>query len=248
MQLAGKTVLVTGGTSGIGLALARALLAQGATVLVCARDRTALDQLRQQVPAFETYPCDLANPAQVKALVEQVGPRLDGWVNNAGLFEHFDFRHPDKPFERLQTELQVNFTSAAQAMTALVPHFLARPEAAFVTITAGMVYVPLVMNPMYNASKAALHSFLLSLRAQLAGTRVRVIEIAPPMVATRLTEGMAGERVGPEVIAAAAVKALAGRTDNVLVGQAKSLALLSKFFPHLMLNLLNKAALAARKL
>ncbi len=93
---------------------------------------------------------------------------------------------------------------------------------------------------MYNNLESAL-------RAQLAGTRVRVIEIAPPMVATRLTEGMAGERVGPEVIAAAAVKALAGRTDNVLVGQAKSLALLSKFFPKFMLSLLNKAALAARK-
>ena len=158
-------------------------------------------------------------------------------------FQTYHFLSPEFSFEQLQTELAVNFVAASLAITELIPYLKNKPESAIVNITAGMVYVPLVMNPMYNASKAALHSFLVSARVQLASTHIRVIEVAPPMVDTRLTQQMEGKRVSPTVIADAVIHALKTNRDNVLVGQVKSLVLMNRFFPKLMLHLLNKEAL-----
>jgi uncharacterized oxidoreductase len=242
MNIKNKMVMITGGSSGFGLQMAKSFFAEGGSVLICARAGEELEQVKKDNPAFETYSCDLSSPNEVKDLIMKVGSRVDIWVNNAGIFLTYNFLKPDKPFDALQTELQLNFVAAAIAITELIPYLKNKPEAAIVTITAGMVYVPLVMNPMYNASKAALHSFIVSARVQLKSTNILMIEIAPPMVATKLTEGMEGKRVSPGVIANAVINAIKTKKENVLVGQVKSLVFMNKFFPKMMLNLLNKGS------
>ena len=232
--------MITGGSSGIGLQMAKSFLTEGAKVIICARAGEQLEKVKNENPAFETYGCDLSNSKEVKDLIDKVGAKIDIWVNNAGIFQQYDLQKPDKDFDALQTELQLNFVAASLAITALIPYLKNKPEAAIVSITAGMVYVPLVMYPMYNASKAALHSFIISARTQLKSTNIQMIEVAPPMVATKLTEGMEGKRVSPEVIANAVIDAIKNKKENILVGQVKSLVLMNKFFPKMMLNLLNK--------
>jgi short-subunit dehydrogenase len=119
--------------------------------------------------------------------------------------------------------MQINFIASSLAITNLIPYLKNKKESAIVNITAGMVYVPLVMYPMYNATKAALHSFIISAREQVKNTSIQIIEVAPPMVATKLTEGMEGKRVSPEIIANAVIDALVNKKENILVGQVKSL-------------------------
>ena len=232
--------MITGGSSGIGLQMAKSFIAAEANVMICARAGQQLEQVKKDNPGFETYGCDLSNPEEVKGLIEKVGAKVDIWVNNAGIFQQYDLLKPDKIFDDLQTELQLNFVAAALAITALVPFLKDKPESAIVNITAGMVYVPLVMYPMYNASKAALHSFTVSARRQLRSTNIQIIEIVPPMVATKLTEGMQGKKVSPDLIANAVIDAITNKKESVLVGQVKSLVVMNKFFPAIMLNLLNK--------
>lgn len=233
--------MITGGSSGIGLQIAKTFLALGANVKICSQNSASLEAAKKDNPKLETYVCDLSKAADVKALVAAVGGEIDIWVNNGGIFLEYDFLHPDKTFDSLITELQINFVGAALAITELIPYFVKKPLAAIVNITAGMVYVPLIRNPMYNASKAALHSFIISARKQLENTPVRLIEIAPPMVATKLTEGMKGSRVSTQVIADAVIDALKTKKDNILVGNVKSLVFLSKFLPETMMNLVNNS-------
>jgi uncharacterized oxidoreductase len=240
MNIKNRTVMITGGSSGIGLQMAKSFLAAGAIVMICARAGQQLEQVKRENPAFEIFGCDLSNQQEVKELIEKVGDRIDIWVNNAGIFQTYNFLNPDKTFDALQAELQLNFVAASLAISELIPYLKDKPEAAIVSITAGMVYVPLVMNPMYNASKAALHSFIVSARMQLKSTNIQIIEIAPPMVATKLTESMEGKKVSPLVIANAVIDAIKNKKESVLVGQVKSLVLMNKFFPKMMLNLLNK--------
>ena len=240
MNIKNKNVMITGGSSGIGLQLAKSFLAEGANVMICAREGQQLEQVKKENPKFEVYGCDLSNPAEVRSLITKVGNKIDIWVNNAGIFQQYNLVTPEKTFDALQNELQLNFVASALAISELIPYLKNKPEAAIVSITAGMVYVPLVMYPMYNASKAALHSFTISARTQLKSTNIQMIEVAPPMVATKLTEGMEGKRVQPQVIADAVIDAIKNKKENVLVGQVKSLVFMSKLFPKMMLNLLNK--------
>ena len=235
--------MITGGSSGIGLQMAKSFAVEGAMVMICARGGEQLEQVKTEHPEFEVYECDFSHTKEVKDLIDKIGHKVDIWVNNAGIFQEYNFLNPDKNFDSLQNEMQINFVAAALAITELIPYLKRKTQTAIINITAGMVYVPLVMNPMYNASKAALHSFLVSARKQLESTGIRIIEIAPPMVATKLTEGMKGKRVSPEVIADAVLNALKNNKNNVLVGDVKMLVLLNKFFPKMMMNLLNKDTL-----
>jgi uncharacterized oxidoreductase len=183
-----STVLVTGGASGIGLALAARWLASGAEVIVCGPREEALAAARAQHPGLRTRVCDIADPAQRVALRDWViaeAPGLDVLVNNAGIQRRMDLRDPG-PWEATRGELAVNLEAPIHLATLFLPHLLSRPAAAIVNVSSGLAFVPLAAVPVYCATKAALHSFTLSLRHQLMGTAVRVVELMPPAVDTDL--------------------------------------------------------------
>jgi uncharacterized oxidoreductase len=182
------TVLVTGGGSGIGLALAERFLAAGATVLVCGRRADVLDALRERHPRLLTRACDLADPAERVALRDwalAARPGLDVLVNNAGMQRRVDLRDPG-PWEATRGELAINLDAPIHLASLFLPHLLQRPAATIVNVTSGLAFAPLAAVPVYCATKAALHSFTLSLRHQLAATSVRVVELQPPAVDTDL--------------------------------------------------------------
>ena len=188
MDLHGNTALVTGGASGIGLALARRLLAAGSRVVVCGRRVEALRVAAEAHPGLVTRVCDLARAEEREALAEWVTgefPALDLLVNNAGVQRRVRVAEPE-PWAATRQEIATNFDAPVHLTLRLLPHLLARPHATVVQVTSGLAFVPLAGAPVYCATKAALHSFTRSLRHQLAGTSVRVVEVIPPAVNTDL--------------------------------------------------------------
>lgn len=187
MKLDSSTVLITGGASGIGYALAQRFLAAGSAVIVCGRRSDRLAEARTRHPALVTRTCDLARDEDRLALVRWATtqcPRLNVLVNNAGIQRRVDLRNDD--WEGTRQELAINLEAAIRLSTLLLPQLAKQPQAAIVNVTSGLAHVPLANVPIYCATKAALRSFTLSLRHQLRETAIEVIEISPPAVDTDL--------------------------------------------------------------
>jgi len=223
MELPSNTVLVTGGASGIGLALAERFLDAGSRVLVCGRRSSQLAAARARRPALVTRACDLSRAAEREALVEwavREHPSLNVLVNNAGIQRRVALADPE-PWETTHEEIAVNFEAPVHLARLLLPHLRRQPRAAIVNVSSGLAFVPLANVPIYCATKAAIHSVTLSLRHQLAGTTVEVIELAPPAVNTDLGgPGLHTFGVSVDELADAAMAGLAAGRPEVAHGFA----------------------------
>ena len=188
MRTSNNTVLITGGGSGIGLALARRFLNAGSRVVICGRREAKLREARQIDNRLDTLVADVSTSAGRVALVESIlrdFPALNVLVNNAGIQRRIRLEDQE-PWETAREELAINLDAPIHLTRLLLPHLLSKPDAAIINITSGLAFAPLARTPLYSATKAALHSFTLSLRHQVKDTPVSVIEIAPPAVDTDL--------------------------------------------------------------
>jgi uncharacterized oxidoreductase len=189
MKLSGQTVLITGGASGIGLALAKRFAARGNTVIVCGRDQVKLDAAAAMVPGLKTLRADVADASERVRLAETVCldfPALSVLVNNAGIQNQPPPMAAPQDWAAHQNELTINLSAPIHLSMLLLPHLLARPDAAVINVTSGLAFVPIARMPVYCTTKAGLHSFTQSLRHQTKGTSVTVVELAPPAVNTDL--------------------------------------------------------------
>ena len=190
MNLATNTILLTGGASGIGLALAVRFLRAGSTVIIVGRRDDKLSQAQQAHPALVVRQCDIADPAQRQELVRWATatyPNLNVLVNNAGIQNRIQLANDyDTDWETRRQELVINVEAPIHLSTLLVPHLRQRPGAAIINVTSGLSFAPAAFVPIYSATKAALHSFTLSLRHQLKPEGIAVLEIVPPAVNTDL--------------------------------------------------------------
>jgi uncharacterized oxidoreductase len=191
MELSNRTVLVTGGTSGIGLGIAEAFQQSGSKVIVCGRNKKKLSRVEERFPNITALLCDLGDAEQRKALARDVLRRfadLDVLVNNAGIQRYIDLK---KGFDELKSgedEIVVNFLAPVELTSLLISHLMKRPSATIINISSGLAFMPMFDTPIYNATKAAIHTYSLVLRQQLKDTSVKVIEIVPPMVDTDLNK------------------------------------------------------------
>lgn len=188
MDLSGHTILLTGGSSGIGLALAHRFVAAGNVVIVTGRRQAPLDEVRRALPSVSTLVSDSGHAADRARLAAEVTarfPALDVVINNAGIQRAVDLLHAE-PWERMRQEIAVNLEGPMHLTSLLLPHLLGRPWAALINVSSGLAFVPAAGVPVYCATKAALHSYTLSLRHQLRRTPVEVIEIIPPAVHSNL--------------------------------------------------------------
>ena len=188
MDPGSRTVLVTGGASGIGYALAERFLRAGSRVLLCGRREEKLREAKAKHPEIHARACDLAREADRIALFDWVVrefPDADTLVNNAGIQERLDLARSDS-WPRAREEIAINLEAVIHLSMLFVPHLARQREPAILNITSGLAFAPLATVPVYCATKAALHSFTLSLRRQLSATNIRVVEIAPPAVDTDL--------------------------------------------------------------
>jgi uncharacterized oxidoreductase len=190
MQSTGKTILITGGGSGIGAALAHEFHAAGNQVIIAGRRRGALDAVVAAHPGMAAMVLDMADPAAITAFASQLVadfPALDAVLLNAGIMvaeEKIDLAIAE-------ATIATNLLGPIRLAHALLPHLEARPAATILTVSSGLAFVPLAATPTYSATKAAIHSWSLSMREQLKDTSVEVVEIVPPGVQTDLMPGHA---------------------------------------------------------
>ena len=190
MKANGNTILITGGGSGIGEALAHRLHDAGNTVIIAGRRREALDRAiagRENMRAIEL---DVENAAGIADFTDRLlteHPTVNVLINNAGImrFEELD---RERDLGDAEATITTNLLGPIRLINALINHLVEQPDAAIVNVTSGLAFVPLVATPTYNATKAAIHSYTVSMREALKG-RVEVIELAPPAVQTELTPG-----------------------------------------------------------
>ncbi|MBK3578385.1 SDR family NAD(P)-dependent oxidoreductase [Streptomyces sp. MBT65] len=188
MKLTGNTVLITGGTSGIGLGLALRLHASGNKVIVAGRRKELLDRITSEHPGIEALALDVTDPASIAGAAERARaayPELNVLVNNAGIMLRENLLDPAS-LPLAEDHVTVNLLGTIRMTYAFLPLLTGRPDAAVLNVTSALAFVPLPITPTYSATKAALHSFSESLRVQLTDAGVQVIEVAPPGVRTTL--------------------------------------------------------------
>ncbi|HEX8328055.1 MAG TPA: SDR family oxidoreductase [Hymenobacter sp.] len=188
MNLSNNTVLLTGGASGIGLALAVRFLQAGSQVIVIGRRADKLAEAQQQHPGLITRECDVADAAARTELVRWATaeyPGLNVLVNNAGI-QHRVQLAEDADWEERRQEIVINVEAPIHLAMLLIPHLRQQATPAIINVTSGLSFAPAAFVPIYSATKAALHSFTLSLRHQLKPTGISVLEIVPPAVNTDL--------------------------------------------------------------
>jgi len=188
MEFKANTVLITGGGSGIGFALAERFIQAESSVIVCGRRKHKLKEAQSKYPQLHIRVCNVAKPAERTALfawVTETFPGLNMLVNNAGIQQRIELQQRPS-WETLGEEVAINLEAPIHLSTLFIPHLLKQERPAIINITSGLSFVPKANVPVYCATKSALHSFTLSLRHQLSGTPIDVIEIIPPAVDTDL--------------------------------------------------------------
>jgi len=194
MQIGGNTILITGGNSGLGRRFAEEFAKRGNKVIITGRKRETIDAVVAGNPGITGYVLDVADPQAIRdfaARVTAAHPELNVVIHNAGIMAAEDLTAPDP---QLAEDIVItNLLGPIRLIAALMPHMLRQARATIMTVSSGLAFVPLVKTPTYNATKAAIHSYTLSLREQLKGSNVEVIEIVPPGVQTDLMPGQADD-------------------------------------------------------
>ncbi len=241
------TIFITGGSSGIGLALAQVCRARGATVIIGGRNPDALEQAARACPGLDFVVMDVADREAVArgaAELAQKYPKLNTLINNAGIQRLHDFSaetQPDEP--AIDEEIDINLRGLISVTRALLPLLRRQPAAQIVNVSSGLGFVPLVQAPVYSATKAAVHAFTVALREQLRPTGVRVVELIPPLVETNLHRSSGRRPPGAMTMNAFLREAVAGLNsgrEEVAVGRARVLRLGARIAPGRMLRIINR--------
>jgi uncharacterized oxidoreductase len=244
MKLRNKTILITGGTSGIGLELARQLHQCGNTVIVTGRDPEKLDATMRTLPSIHSFQSDVSDPVAIKTLHDHVltqFPALDVLINNAGIMRNLDIKQ-DRDLTDVTREIEINLSGPVRMVQQFLPHLRTRQDAAIVNVSSGLAFIPYPLSPIYCATKAAIHSFSQSLRVQLEGTSVTVIELAPPSVETPLLRGEFEKEMKDQkgmevtVLARRAIAGIEAGKLEIRPGLSNVLNAMSRIAPHFTLN------------
>ncbi|MDR6188838.1 putative oxidoreductase [Agrobacterium pusense] len=231
MKISGNTILITGGGSGIGRALAEAFHKAGNRVIISGRRKAVLDEVTAANPGMASMVMDATDAAGIRAFAEDVvkaHPTLNAVINNAGIMRPEDIAAAPDYLDTAEETIATNLLAPIRLTAALLPHFLKQPAATVLTVSSGLAFVPMVLTPTYSATKSAIHAYSVALREQLEETPVEVIEIVPPYVQTTLMgEGQAkDERAMPlDAFIAEVMDILENRPDEkeVVVERCKPL-------------------------
>ena len=198
MDISGNTIFIPGSTSGIGLALALELQARDNTVIVGGRRAAELKRIAASHPGLDTVEIDTTEPASIASAAKEVlarHPDLNVLIPMAGIMRVEDWRQPGSFLASAEEVVTTNLLGPIRLIAAFVEHLRAQPAAAIITVSSGLAFTPLAATPSYNASKAGIHMLSESIRLQLAGTGVQVIELVPPSVRTGLLPGQEDNEV-----------------------------------------------------
>ena len=246
MNLQNKSVLITGGSIGIGLQLAKKISQEGARVLICARNLQALEQAKLDNPDLEISQCDVTNLDQVQALLVRIKYLFGGVdivINNAAVFRRFNILE-DYPLEKQLEEIDINLKGPVLVTHVFLKELMKSKEPVLVNLTSPSAYMPMAGSQIYSATKSALQSWTRSLRHQLRKTPVKVVELNPPAVDTRMnsnnpdTESM--KLMSAERFADLSVKGLKKGKEEILIHHASIMKHMSRIVPGLAFRVVNK--------
>ena len=250
MHMSNNTILITGGTSGIGFELASALSKLGNTVIITGRDSSKLDEARTKLPGVHAIQSDASDPAAITSLREKVTaefPELNMVINNAGIMRKLDLNDSNRDLLDLTREIEINLMGPMRVVKEFLPHLRSRPAAALVNVSSGLAFVPFAISPVYSAAKAGIHAFTQCLRVQLKNTNIKVFELAPPGTETKLFRGdftaedLAGAKAMPvQTLARLAIQGFEKDTLEIRPGLSNTLKLMSRIAPQFMLKQLAK--------
>jgi uncharacterized oxidoreductase len=232
MKMQSNTIFITGGTSGIGKGLAEAFHRQGNQVIISGRREDRLRSICGANPGMRHFVLDVTDLASVRDTARRVieeFPALNCVFNNSGVQRRHNFAG-GKPIDdsAMLSEIQTNLLGLIRVSAEFLPHLKNQADATLLNVSSGLAFVPIAIFPVYCATKAAVHSFSLSLRQQLKDSKVKIIELIPPYVATELggvsqTPAGALRQMSLETFIAETMKELAGNADEIAIGGAKNL-------------------------
>jgi uncharacterized oxidoreductase len=246
MRITSNTVLITGGTSGIGLELAIQLQALGNTVIITGRDQSKLERIGKDHPLIHAIRSDGSDPLAVASLQERVSrefPALNILINNAGIMRKINLQDRGADLKDISREIETNLMGPVWMVKQFLPQLKQQSEAAIVNVSSGIAFSPFPISPIYSAAKAGLHAFTTALRVQLQNTNVRVIELAPPSTDTPLNgafdsvdlKGVPMMKVSKVV--EDFIRGLSGNRREILPGMSKVIRLGSRIAPNLMVKI-----------
>jgi len=245
MELKGKTVLITGGTAGIGLEAAKQFLENGAKVIITGRNQSKLDAAKKLYPAVTAIKSDAADADDARALFEQVKALggIDILYNNAGVMSGpLNLGAANgKHLEAAEYEMNINYLGVIRINNLFMEMLKSRKEAAIINTGSILSYVPLLLAPTYSASKAAIRFYTESLREHLRilRSRVKVFELLPPVVATEMTDGLDAKAITPEQLVKALIDRIKKDRFTIRVGTTRLIYILNRLFPRLAFKLVN---------
>lgn len=244
MEITNRTVLITGGSTGIGFALAEAFIEKSNQVIICGRSEEKLLRAKLQLPSVETIRCDITNNNDLNNLVSVLSskfPELNTLINNAGMQTKLDFTISPGSSEVISLEIATNLTAQVDITHRLYPLLSANRSPAIVFIGSALGLVPKYEAPVYSATKAGIHSLVQSLRQQSTKEGVAVFEVFPEVVNTPMAEHRANEMMmAPESLAKQVLSQLEGGTQDIYIGRTRALSILHRIMPGMARALVNK--------
>jgi uncharacterized oxidoreductase len=189
MELKNSTVLITGGTSGIGLEFVKQLTGQGANIIVTGRNLDALNETKKKFPKIQIFQSDVSKPKDIEQLYTQVTQQFPGLniiMNNAGIMRLIDLQDTTKDLEDITREIDSNLSGTIRMVHQFLPHLLTKKSAAIINVSSAIAFMGYSFAPIYSASKSGAHVYSQVLRLQLKPTNVTVFEVIPPGVTTNL--------------------------------------------------------------
>jgi uncharacterized oxidoreductase len=249
MNLSENTILITGGSSGIGYEMAKEFLKKNNTVIITGRNEQKLQKVKNELKGIITINSDVSDPDNIKKLYEQIAkdfPQLNVLINNAGVMVMINLQNHQLSAVELTKEIDINVKGTIWMNDAFLPLLKRNKNSAIVTVSSGLAFVPLPISPIYCSTKAALHSYTLSLREQLRNTSVKVFELAPPATETELVQSFKESNtkgtsiMSVEKMVETFLKGFSNNNLEICPGQSSQLKFMGRFFPRFILKRLSK--------
>lgn len=220
MKSSNNVILITGGGAGIGYETAKLFATQGNQVIIVGSNPESLQKAAATLPGVVAIPTDVTDEPQVDALVARLNKdfgKLNVLINNAGVAYKYDLLNETNLLDYARREMEVNYFAPIRLTDKLLPLLRNQPEAAIINVTSILAISPLSIWSTYSASKAALQSYTKVLRL-LAGDKIRVIEVLPPLTDTNFAKDIPGAKISPEQVATSIVKGFLTDTQEIRIG------------------------------
>lgn len=256
MKQSQQIVLITGGSSGIGLALAKKFSANDNTVIITGRNLSKLENVQKEFPNIHIFQSDVTDDAEVRNLADNIKDKFGGvdiLINNAGIMNLVDAGKESNDLQKQMQEIEINYNSPIRLLHYFLPQLKNSKHAVLVNVSSGLAYVPFAQAPVYSGTKSALHFWTQAIRPQLKPHHIQVVELLPPVVDTPLAHGadIAEDDnlkpMPPEKLADIFWKEFIKGKEEITPGISKQLKLMSRLAPKFIFKQLNKQAIPNKK-